>query len=133
MADDRWPPYRYMYEASSELIEAVAPIFAPSARAAAAGVGGARSSRELHTYLQARLQDGGGLQWTHHRCDRRVRQKRASHTHCAVRGDAIVKNATCEDTELALLPASDWWLTGLLLAFPLPMRADSVHELGCLA
>ena len=41
--------------------------------------------------------------------------------------------AACPSDELALLPASDWWLTGMLLAFPLPMRADGVHEMGCLA
>ena len=33
----------------------------------------------------------------------------------------------------ANLPAADWWLTSLLLAFPLPMRADGMREQGCLA
>jgi len=39
----------------------------------------------------------------------------------------------CEAGEIALLPPSDWWLTGLLLAFPLPMREGGERELGCLA
>ena len=33
----------------------------------------------------------------------------------------------CPPDELALLPASDWWSTGMLLAFPMPMREDGVH------
>ena len=39
----------------------------------------------------------------------------------------------CDSEELALLPAPNTWLTGLLLSFPLAMRADGVHEVGCLA
>ena len=54
-------------------------------------------------------------------------------TRCTVRGTLPGSSSECADDELALLPASDWWLTGLLLAFPMPMREDGVHELGCLA
>ena len=41
----------------------------------------------------------------------------------------------CDPDEIGVLPMPDqWgWLTWLLLSFPLPMRADGVHELGCLA
>ena len=46
---------------------------------------------------------------------------------------SAVGSASCEPEEIALLPPSDWWLTGLLLAFPLPMREDGIHEVGCLA
>ena len=55
------------------------------------------------------------------------------HTRCTVRGMLPGFSSECADDELALLPPSDWWLTGLLLAFPMPMRQDGVHELGCLA
>ena len=41
--------------------------------------------------------------------------------------------ARCAANELAMLPSSDWWLAGMLIAFPLPMRADGSGELGCLA
>lgn len=54
-------------------------------------------------------------------------------THCTVRANVSALSTECEPDELALLPASGWWSTGLLLAFPLPMRDDGVHEVGCLA
>ena len=54
------------------------------------------------------------------------------HTTCMIKD-----GGKCDDDELAMLPASSvhqwWWLTGLLLSFPLPMREDGVRELGCLA
>ena len=54
-------------------------------------------------------------------------------TRCTVRGKVPGLRSTCPHDELALLPASDWWLTSLLLAFPMPMRKDGIHEVGCLA
>ena len=39
----------------------------------------------------------------------------------------------CDADEIALLPPSDWWLSGLLLAFPLPMATGMQRELGCIA
>jgi len=41
--------------------------------------------------------------------------------------------AACDADELALLPPSAHWLTGMLLAFPLPMRPGHQGELGCIA
>ena len=55
---------------------------------------------------------------------------------CTVRrptGLARWLGAQCAPDEIGLLPASDWWLSGLLLAFPLPMQPDGQRELGCLA
>ena len=48
-----------------------------------------------------------------------------------MRGEQVTR--PCDSNELALLPPPDTWLAGLLLSFPLPMRADGLHELGCLA
>ena len=55
------------------------------------------------------------------------------YTRCTVRSSIPGLGTACAEDEIALLPASDWWLTQLLLAFPLPMREDGVHELGCMA
>lgn len=59
--------------------------------------------------------------------------RRVSHCRASTGRHTAVLSKACAADEIALLPPSDWWLTGMLLAFPLPMRAGGEREMGCLA
>lgn len=97
-------------------------------------LGEARAERESFSLSYKRV-SRTGASWAGRIVDVEERYDAGGRTvRCTVRNtDGFGWGTACDDDELALLPASDWWLTELLLAFPLPMREDGVHELGCLA
>ena len=69
------------------------------------------------------------------RVDGRRRRECRAYPNAPPRVGRWLAGSACAPDELALLGPSDWWLTGMLLAFPMPMREGSgyAREVGCLA